>query len=130
MTGSDWKHPHIVVLVAAIAVAFGGGYWVGASGDRPAAAVPPLVINNELTTAPAPRARPDENTLVAENAEREETLNRARPAPAERVEAAEPDPEPRPEPRPRPRDRDVDRDRIDRDDPDLIDPGTVGEKPE
>ena len=115
MAGSDWKHPHIVVLTAATLIAFGSGYALG--GRRTPAPVGPVVIGNGVTAAPPARARPDENTLIAENAEREESVNRTQP---ERVEPrTETPPEPRTEPRRPARDT--------ADDRDLVDPGLEGE---
>lgn len=112
MTGSDWKHPHIVVLTAATLIAFGGDYALDGRRSLPAP-VGPVIIGNEVTAAP--RTRPDENALIAENAEREDSVNRARPEPPA------PRPEPRAEPRPPARDT--------ADDRDFVEPGLEGEAP-
>lgn len=118
MTGSDWKHPHIIVLTAATLIAFGGGYALG-GWRSPPAPVGPVIIGNEVTAAPPTRARPDENALIAENAEREDSVNRAQP------QRAEPRPETPPEPRREPRRpaRDT------ADDRDFVEPGLEGEPP-
>lgn len=117
MTGSDWKHPHIVVLGAAALIAFGGGYALG--GRRAPAPVGPVIVGNDVTAAPPTRARPDENALIAENAEREVSVNRVQP------ERAEPPPEARPEPRAEP--RRPPRDPVD--DRDFVEPGLEDEPP-
>ena len=116
MTGADWKHPHIVVLTSRRWSPFGGGYALGSrgarrhrdrAGDR----------HQRDDDGAAPRARPDENALIAENAERERSRPAVQPARAERpVRASEPaEPQPRPPAATRTTDRD------------LVDPGLEDE---
>ena len=73
-----WQGPHYIALLAASGLAFGAGYLV-AGRSRPAA-VPPMATNTSNGAEPvgipgfdtngqAPRGRPDENELIARNAE-------------------------------------------------------------
>ncbi|MGE0179047.1 MAG: hypothetical protein AB7O91_04430 [Sphingomonas sp.] len=80
---SPWQSNHYVVLAIAAAVAFGAGYAMGsrsaqapdvAAGNSATAPAFPGYEGNQTSTAPAPppRTRPDENQLIADNAERED----------------------------------------------------------
>ena len=120
MRTADWNHPHIFILGVAAVVAVVGGYALGTRGARPVSASP-VIVTNEVTAAP--RARPDENTLIEQNAEREEAVRQPPPTPVEPAPRAEPierlEPAEREEPPRRRRDRDRDRD--------LVDPGLEGD---
>lgn len=78
---TQWQAPHFIVIAAASALAFGGGYMM-AGRSRPAYSPPPPATNVSNGAEPsglpgfdtngqAPRGRPDENELIARNAEPE-----------------------------------------------------------
>jgi hypothetical protein len=75
---TQWKAPHFIVIAAASALAFGGGYMMAGRSRPPVS--PPLATNTSNGVEPsglpgfdtngqAPRGRPDENELIARNAE-------------------------------------------------------------
>lgn len=77
---TQWQGPHFIALLAASGLAFGAGYMVAGRSRPPAA--PPLATNTSNgmepgglpgfdTNGQAPRSRPDENELIARNAEPE-----------------------------------------------------------
>ena len=73
-----WQGPHYIALLAASGLAFGAGYLV-AGRSRPPASLPlatntsngvePSGLPGFDTNGQAPRGRPDENELIARNAE-------------------------------------------------------------
>jgi hypothetical protein len=96
---TQWQGPHYVAILAASALAFGGGYLL-AGRSRPPASTP-MATNTSNGAEPAgipgfgneqaPRGRPDENELIARNAEPVDgggapqgAGNSSRAAPAER----------------------------------------------
>lgn len=72
-----WQGPHYIAILAASALAFGGGYLLAGRSRAPATAAPATNTTNEVEPAgipgfgneQAPRGRPDENELIARNAE-------------------------------------------------------------
>jgi hypothetical protein len=73
-----WKAPHFIVIAAASTLAFGGGYMMAGRSRPPVS--PPLATNTSNGVEPsgipgfgtndqAPSRRPDENELIARNAE-------------------------------------------------------------
>jgi hypothetical protein len=73
-----WQGPHYIALLAASGLAFGAGYMVAGRARPPSS--PPLATNTSNGVEPvgipgfdtngqAPRGRPDENELIARNAE-------------------------------------------------------------
>ncbi len=81
---TQWQGPHFIALLGASALAFGAGYIVaGRNAVRPVAPPPVTNTSNGVagptgipgfgvnSQAPAPRGRPDENELIARNAEPE-----------------------------------------------------------
>jgi len=81
---TQWQGPHFIVILAASGLAFAGGYTM-AGRSRPAPSAPPPVTNtsNGIAEPPGipgfgtngqapPRGRPDENELIARNAEPED----------------------------------------------------------
>jgi hypothetical protein len=75
---TQWQGPQYIAILAAAGLAFGAGYLV-AGRSRPAAS-PPMATNTSNGVEPgslpgfdtngqAPRGRPDENELIARNAE-------------------------------------------------------------
>lgn len=73
---TQWQGPHYIAILAASALAFGGGYLLGGRSRAPAT---PIATNTSNGAEPAgipgfgneqgPRGRPDENELIARNAE-------------------------------------------------------------
>lgn len=74
---TPWQGQHYIAILAASALAFGAGYLL-AGRSRPSAS-PPMATNTSNDAEPAgipgfgndqaPRGRPDENELIARNAE-------------------------------------------------------------
>lgn len=88
---TQWQGPHFIVIAAASALAFAAGYTLAGRSRPPAISVPPAtnVINGAAPTFPpadmngqdgARRGRPDENELIARNAEPEESVQSQRQA--------------------------------------------------
>jgi hypothetical protein len=75
---TQWQGPHYIAILAAAGLAFGAGYLVAGRSRPPAS--PPMATNTSNGVEPgglsgadtngqAPRGRPDENELIARNAE-------------------------------------------------------------
>lgn len=113
---SSWQTSHFVVVVGAAGLAFAAGYSMGGNRARPtevpfannsAAPAFPFDGNQAEAQPPVRRSRPDENELIAANAETEDgqpqrppstgrDSPRGTPAPDRRpgrVEPVEPPPE-------------------------------------
>jgi hypothetical protein len=110
---TQWQGPHYIAILAASALAFGGGYLLAGRSRPPTT---PITTNSSNGAEPAgipgfgneqaPRSRPDENELIARNAEPTDggaaqgAGNRSRAQPEER--RSEPPREPRNNDKPAP----------------------------
>lgn len=76
---TQWQGPHFIAIAAAAALAFGGGYMLAGRSRPPAISTPPVTntangmeepgIPGFDTNEQGSRGRPDENELIARNAE-------------------------------------------------------------